>query len=109
MKKIGLDGGFSEDPDTHEIIAGKPLLKEVNLSGIQFTSAVTFPIDLSSAEKLKVFKALKSNLLSVTFADGVALNTLYLPYFALSYRFKYLYVYYINIFLKYFQEFSKIN
>ena len=79
VKKIGLDGGFSEDPETHERVAGKPLLKEVNFSGIQFTNKVTFPIDLSSAEKLKVFKALRSNMLSVTFSDGVALNTLYLP------------------------------
>jgi hypothetical protein len=56
---------------------GMPLLKEVNLSNIKFKdNNVTF--DFSSCEKLENFRNTGSNIVQVTFADGVALNTLYL-------------------------------
>jgi hypothetical protein len=66
-----------------ESIYGKPLLEKVNLDGIQLggkageTLKTTF--DFSSSEKLKHFEALNTNITGVTFAEGVALNTLYLP------------------------------
>ena len=56
---------------------GKPLLKEVNLTGLTKLSATDF--DFSTSEKLQIFKAIRSNVTSVKFADGVALHTLYLP------------------------------
>ena len=57
--------------------SGMPLLKEVNLSNITFKeNNVTF--DLSSCEKLTNFRDTGSNITQVTFAEGVALDTLYL-------------------------------
>jgi hypothetical protein len=54
-----------------------PLLKEVNLCNIIFkNNNITF--DFSSSEKLQNFRNTGSNISAVTFADGVALNTLYL-------------------------------
>lgn len=59
---------------------GKPLLEEVNLDNIQITdTAGKFTFDFSSSEKMKRFEALRSNVTEITFAPGVALNTLYLP------------------------------
>jgi hypothetical protein len=56
---------------------GMPLLKEVNLSNIRFKeNNPTF--DFSSCEKLENFRNTGSNITQVSFADGVALNTLYL-------------------------------
>ena len=57
---------------------GMPLLKRINLSYIQFNhTSPTY--DFSSCEKLEDFRAIGSNITNVTFADGVALKTLYLP------------------------------
>ena len=59
---------------------GKPLLKEINLTNCtikQDSGSVNF--NLTSSEKLEIFKAIGSNIDGVTFAKGVALNTLYLP------------------------------
>lgn len=57
---------------------GMPLLKRVNLSYIQFNdTAPTY--NFSSCEKLEDFRAIGSNITNVTFANGVALRTLYLP------------------------------
>lgn len=57
---------------------GMPLLKKANLSYITFNDAApTF--NFSSCEKLSDFRAIGSNITNVTFADGVALRTLYLP------------------------------
>jgi hypothetical protein len=54
-----------------------PLLKEVNLSNVKFKeNNPTF--DFSSCEKLENFRDTGSNITQVSFADGVALNTLYL-------------------------------
>nr|DAG21736.1 MAG TPA: hypothetical protein [Caudoviricetes sp.] len=56
---------------------GMPLLQEVNLSNIKFKKEnITF--DFSSCEKLRDFRDTGSNITSVTFAEGVALDTLYL-------------------------------
>lgn len=55
-----------------------PLLKEANFSNIGFSSNTS--IDLSNSEKLENFRATGAgNVTSVKFAEGVALNTLYLP------------------------------
>lgn len=57
--------------------SGLPLVKEINLSYITFKdSNVTF--DLSASEKLQNFRNVGSNITQVTFADGVALDTLHL-------------------------------
>lgn len=57
---------------------GMPLLKEINLSNLTI-NAIAPTIDLSSCEKLEICKAVGSNYTGITFAEGVALNTLYLP------------------------------
>ena len=55
-----------------------PLLKEVNISNIGLVNETG--LNLTSSEKLENFRAAgASNLTSVAFAPGVALNTLYLP------------------------------
>ena len=58
--------------------SGMPLLKEVNFSNIQISKEPKV-LDLTSCEKLENFRATGSNLTEVKFAEGVALNTLYLP------------------------------
>lgn len=59
---------------------GMPLLKEVNMSNVQFNAAAgSAVLDLTSCEKLENFRATGSNFDSIKFAQGVALNTLYLP------------------------------
>jgi hypothetical protein len=57
---------------------GMPLLKKINLSYIKFNDASP-TYDFTSCEKLEDFRAIGSNITNVKFADGVALNTLYLP------------------------------
>ena len=55
-----------------------PLLKEANFCNITLLNATA--LDLSASEKLENFRATGSgNITSVKFADGVALNTLYIP------------------------------
>lgn len=61
-----------------EHASGMPLLKEVNMCNIHINEQ-TPTLDLVSCEKLQNFRATGSNLTQVKFADGVALNTLYLP------------------------------
>ena len=56
---------------------GMPLLREVNLCNITFKNNNT-TFDFSSCEKLKNFRNTGSNITQVKFADGVALDTLYL-------------------------------
>ena len=60
---------------------GMPLLKEVNFCNITVSTKAggTPSLDLSLSEKLENFRATGSNLTDVSFAPGVALNTLYLP------------------------------
>jgi hypothetical protein len=59
---------------------GMPLLKEVNLSNISIQAGSGTPtMDFTSCEKLENFRATGSTLTEVKFAEGVALNTLYLP------------------------------
>lgn len=56
---------------------GLPLVREINLCNIKFKNEnITF--DLSKSPKLQVFRDTGSNIVGVTFAEGVALNTLYL-------------------------------
>jgi len=57
---------------------GMPLLKRVNLSYITFNDAAP-TYNFASCEKLEDFRAIGSNITNVTFANGVALRTLYLP------------------------------
>lgn len=57
---------------------GMPLLKEMNMSNIQFNAASP-ELNLTSCEKLRNFRATGSNLVQVKFAEGVALDTCYLP------------------------------
>lgn len=59
------------------LTGGMPLLRKVNLSNITFKNQ-TPTFDFSSCEKLENFRDIGSNITQVTFADGVALNTLYL-------------------------------
>lgn len=55
-----------------------PLLKEANFSNIGLVNETA--LDFTKSAKLQNFRAAgASNLTSVTFAPGVALNTLYLP------------------------------
>ena len=55
-----------------------PLLQEANFSKIGLQTETS--LDLSASEKLENFRAVgTSKLVDVKFADGVALNTLYLP------------------------------
>ena len=60
------------------IYGGMPLLKEVNLSNIRVSTGSPV-LDFSSCEKLQDFRAAGSNFVQFTFAEGVALHTLYLP------------------------------
>ena len=58
--------------------AGLPLLKEANFCNITLTA--NKPLDLSKSDKLENFRATgSSGITGITFAKGVALNTLYLP------------------------------
>ena len=81
---LGYDG-LSEEGETYHNnkvnnwsfpSEGMPLLKEMNLCGIQFTNPMS--LDLSKSEKLENFRDTDSNISKVQFAEGVALNTLYL-------------------------------
>lgn len=58
--------------------SGMPLLKEVNLCNIQINSQSP-TLDLSSCQKLQNLRATGSNFTYFDLAEGVALNTLYLP------------------------------
>jgi hypothetical protein len=59
---------------------GMPLLKEVNLSNISIQAGSGNPtMNFTSCEKLENFRATGSTLTDIIFADGVALNTLYVP------------------------------
>ena len=59
-------------------LSDMPLLKEANLSRIGLQTETS--LDLTASEKLENFRAVgTSKLTTVNFADGVALNTLYLP------------------------------
>jgi hypothetical protein len=66
---------------------GMPLLKEANFCNIQIKDNGPV-LDLTSCEKLENFRATGSNFAQVKFAEGVALNTLYLPYTITSLQLK---------------------
>lgn len=69
-------------PDDSATIQGKTnpnaktLLETVVLSNL---SGLTGTLDFSGSEKLRTFRALGTGLASVTLADGVQIETLYLP------------------------------
>lgn len=77
----GLDNGYqwyNNSLNGITLPAKLPLLKEMNLCNIVFSTEQS--LNLSSSEKLENFRATGvSGLTNVTFADGVALSTLYLP------------------------------
>lgn len=83
--RLGYDGPADTDGRTWFnkgfktlSLAEMPLLKDINLSNIQFTNEAA--IDLQASEKLENFRALGAgNISQVKFAKAVALNTLYLP------------------------------
>lgn len=55
-----------------------PLLKEMNLSNLELRDAST--LNLEASEKLENFRAIGAeNITTINFAEGVALNTLYMP------------------------------
>ena len=60
-------------------LSSMPLLQEFNFSNIQYQNSNEAVLDLSASEKLQNFRATGSNLQQVKFAEGVSLNTLYLP------------------------------
>ena len=74
-KKMNLPSIPSSKDD---IYGGMPLLKEVNLCNITISTGAP-TLDLTSCEKLQNFRATGSNFTQVSFAEGVALHTLYLP------------------------------
>ena len=74
-KKMNLPSIPSSKDD---IYGGMPLLKEVNLCNITISTGAP-TLDLSSCQKLQNFRATGSNFTQITFAEGVALDTLYLP------------------------------
>lgn len=84
--QLGYDGESQTDPGKtwyNQKLNGiklstMPLLKEANFSNIGLDTQQA--LDLSASEKLENFRAVgTSNLTEVKFADGVSLNTLYLP------------------------------
>lgn len=55
-----------------------PLLKEMNLSNLELRDEST--LSLEASEKLENFRAIGAqNITTINFAEGVALNTLYMP------------------------------
>ena len=85
---LGYDGKSFTDPDVtwyntslNDIsLIDMPLLKEANFSGLNITKSGGADLNLKASEKLENFRAVRtSNLNTVQFADGVALNTLYVP------------------------------
>lgn len=85
---LGYDGLSEEDGKPYTYFnkdvndwsfpsSGMPLLKEMNLCNITFKGGYR-SFDLSKSEKLENFRNTGSNVSKVEFAQGVALNTLYL-------------------------------
>lgn len=71
---------FSISAEKTDVTPGLPLLKYMNMSNVNLSqSASTTVLDLTSCEKLENFRATGSNFTEFKFAEGVALNTLYLP------------------------------
>lgn len=58
--------------------SGMPLLKEVNFCNVTINTGSP-ALDLSSCEKLQNFRATGSNFIDLTFAEGAAMHTCYLP------------------------------
>ena len=88
--QLGYDGISSTDPDIENgkwynkkinainLKAAMPLLKEANFSNLTILSN-NLTIDLTNSPKLENFRAVGSNIQTVYFAEGAALNTVYVP------------------------------
>ena len=77
----GVATGYYRKAAGELILSSMPLLEEFCLSGVMAKSdgsGVSY--NLSTSEKLRSFRALRTDLTSINFAKGVALHTLYLPY-----------------------------
>lgn len=72
--KFNLDAAALKDGVTNP--NAKPLLEKIVLTNVGSLSST---IDVSSSEKLKIFRALGTNITDVILADGVQIHTLYLP------------------------------
>lgn len=69
-------GGEALSPDGTPSENAKTLLESVVLTGV---SSLDSAIDLTGSEKLKEFRALRTNIPSVDFANSVQINTAHLP------------------------------
>ena len=88
--QLGYDGISSTDPTVENgkwynkkinainLKAAMPLLKEANFSNLTILSN-NLTIDLTTSPKLENFRAVGSNIQTVYFAEGAALNTVYVP------------------------------
>jgi Leucine-rich repeat (LRR) protein len=88
--QLGYDGISSTDPNVENgkwynkkinainLKAAMPLLKEANFSNLTILSN-NLTIDLTKSPKLENFRAVGSNIQAVYFAEGAALNTVYVP------------------------------
>lgn len=80
IKKPGTEGitPYYRRSTQKLTMSNMPLLQEFCLSGVR-TSENGVSYNISNSEKLRSFRALRTDLQDITFADGVALDTLYLP------------------------------
>ena len=76
IKTFQLGAGKKDAENKGENAFAKTLLESVVLTNVTSLSA---DMDISGSEKLKEFRAIGTNIAGVTFADGVQLETLYLP------------------------------
>lgn len=88
--QLGYDGISSTDPTVENgkwynkkinainLKASMPLLKEANFSNLTILSN-NLTLDLTTSPKLENFRAVGSNIQAVYFAEGAALNTVYVP------------------------------
>lgn len=76
IKTFQLGAGKKDAENKGENAYAKTLLESVVLTGV---TSLSSDMDISGSEKLKEFRAIGTNIAGVTFADGVQLETLYLP------------------------------
>lgn len=76
---FGVATGYYRKAARKMSIGKLPLLEEFCMSGVDSGVSGGITYDLSASEKLRSFRALRTDLTGITFAEGVALDTLYLP------------------------------
>lgn len=84
--QLGYDGydekdkkyWFNKKINAINLKAKMPLLKEANFSNLTILSN-NLTLNLTDSPKLENFRAVGSNLTMIHFADGAALNTVYMP------------------------------